>query len=301
MRYVGGVAGGGVVAPAPAVRAVGAAAEGVEAVGATEESEGDFAMAGAAAAVALDAASSRLADDAVTGEVGVEEATEADTEAAFAEVGADVADVADVAAAVVAAGIAEVAAPVEPLADGVTPGAFEPDVPTSALGAVAAVASSEDNFAEVLAADFATAPDSSEGVGVETAGLRVARFATAGAASLTSASISALAADFVVPFAADLAAADAVVAALAEAADLVALASDSAADDSSAEEPDSTSDASATAVAVAAAPPAFANHSRIVSARPTDTGERWVAISGISSAWQRATMSLELTPSSLAS
>jgi hypothetical protein len=298
MRYVGGVAGGGVVAPAPAVRAVGAAAEGVEAVGATEESEGDFAVAGAAAAVALDAASSRLADDAVTGEVGVEEATEADTEAAFAEVGADVADVA---AAVVAAGIAEVAAPVEPLADGVTPGAFEPDVPTSALGAVAAVASSEDNFAEVLAADFATAPDSSEGVGVETAGLRVARFATAGAASLTSASISALAADFVVPFAADLAAADAVVAALAEAADLVALASDSAADDSSAEEPDSTSDASATAVAVAAAPPAFANHSRIVSARPTDTGERWVATSGISSAWQRATMSLELTPSSLAS
>ena len=298
MRYVGGVAGGGVVAPAPAVRAVGAAAEGVEAVGATEESEGDFAVAGAAAAVALDAASSRLADDAVTGEVGVEEATEADTEAAFAEVGADVADVA---AAVVAAGIAEVAAPVEPLADGVTPEAFEPDVPTSALGAVAAVASSEDNFAEVLAADFATAPDSSEGVGVETAGLRVARFATAGAASLTSASISALAADFVVPFAADLAAADAVVAAWAEAADLVALASDSAADDSSAEEPDSTSDASATAVAVAAAPPAFANHSRIVSARPTDTGERWVATSGISSAWQRATMSLELTPSSLAS
>ena len=298
MRYVGGVAGGGVVAPAPAVRAVGAAAEGVEAVGATEESEGDFAVAGAAAAVALDAASSRLADDAVTGEVGVEEATEADTEAAFAEVGADVADVA---AAVVAAGIAEVAAPVEPLADGVTPGAFEPDVPTSALGAVAAVASSEDNFAEVLAADFATAPDSSEGVGVETAGLRVARFATAGAASLTSASISALAADFVVPFAADLAAADAVVAALAEAVDFVALASDSAADDSSAEEPDSTSDASATAVAVAAAPPAFANHSRIVSARPTDTGERWVATSGISSAWQRATMSLELTPSSLAS
>jgi hypothetical protein len=244
-----------------------------------------------------------LADDAVTGEVGVEEATEADTEAAFAEVGADMA------AAVVAAGIAEVAAAVEPLADGVTPEAFEPDVPTSALGAVAAVASSEDNFAEVLAADFVTAPDSSEGVGVETVGLRVARFATAGAASLTSASISALAADFVVPFAADLAAADAVVAALAEAVDFVALASEAAADDSpdespvesAAEEPDSTSDASATAVAVAAAPPAFANHSRIVSARPTDTGERWVAISGISSAWQRATMSLELTPSSLAS
>ena len=289
-------------------------AEEVEAVGATEVPEGDFAVAGAAAAIALDVESSRLVDDDVIGEVGVEVVTEADTEAVFAEVGADVA------AAVVAAGIAEVVAPVvppvvppaEPPADGVTPGAFEPDVPMSVLDAVA---SSEDHFAEVLAADFMTAPDSSEGVGVETVGFRVARFATAGAASPISA--SALAAEFGVPFAAELAAADAVVAALTEAADFVALASEAAADDSadespaaspvaspvapSVEEPDSTSDASATAVAVAAAPPAFANHSRIVSARPTDSGERWVAISGISSAWQRATMSLELTPSSLAS
>ena len=61
---------------------------------------------------------------------------------------------------------------------------------------------------------------------------------------------------------------------------------------------------SSTAVALVAsalACAAPANHSRTVSARPTDTGERWLTMSGISSAWQRATMSLELTPSSLAS
>jgi hypothetical protein len=68
----------------------------------------------------------------------------------------------------------------------------------------------------------------------------------------------------------------------------------------------STADGSAGASSVATAGPsaacaAPANHSRTVSARPTETGERWLTMSGISSAWQRATMSLELTPSSLAS
>jgi hypothetical protein len=67
---------------------------------------------------------------------------------------------------------------------------------------------------------------------------------------------------------------------------------------------DGSGASSSTAVALAAsalACAAPANHSRTVSARPTDTGERWLTMSGISSAWQRATMSLELTPSSLAS
>jgi hypothetical protein len=67
---------------------------------------------------------------------------------------------------------------------------------------------------------------------------------------------------------------------------------------------DASGASSMTAVALpasAAACAAPANHSRTVSARPTETGERWLTMSGISSAWQRATMSLELTPSSLAS
>jgi hypothetical protein len=67
---------------------------------------------------------------------------------------------------------------------------------------------------------------------------------------------------------------------------------------------DASGASSSTAVALPAsalACAAPANHSRTVSARPTDTGERWLTMSGISSAWQRATMSLELTPSSLAS
>jgi hypothetical protein len=85
------------------------------------------------------------------------------------------------------------------------------------------------------------------------------------------------AADFVVPAAEDFAADDLVELAAADSLEICSL-------ETCSEEPDSTSVASATAVAVAAAPPAFANHSRIVSARPIDTGERWVAISGISSA-----------------
>ena len=166
-----------------------------------------------------------------------------------------------------------------------------------------------EGFATACVADFPTDAESS----AETAVLRVARFAIAGAASLAVDAASAapspaptddfealFAVDFVVPAAEDFAADD----------DLVELAAEDSLEtcsletcslESCSEEPDSTSVASATAVAVAAAPPAFANHSRIVSARPIDTGERWVAISGISSAWQRATMSLELTPSSLAS
>jgi hypothetical protein len=157
--------------------------------------------------------------------------------------------------------------------------------------------------------------------------LRVARFATVGVASPVVPSASPApaptvdpAGDFDALFAVDFVAADPAeeaFAAVDAAFDLDALACDAEVEDpaedsvedpvedpveeSTEEEPDSPSDASATAVAVAAAPPAFANHSRIVSARPIDTGERWVAISGISSAWQRATMSLELTPSSLAS
>jgi hypothetical protein len=158
-------------------------------------------------------------------------------------------------------------------------------------------------FAATGIAGFATDAESS----ADTAVLRVARFAIAGAASLADDVVSAepspvptddfevlFAVDFVVPAAEDFAADDLVELAAADSLEICSLETCSA-------EPDSTSVASATAVAVAAAPPAFANHSRIVSARPIDTGERWVAISGISSAWQRATMSLELTPSSLAS
>jgi hypothetical protein len=70
-----------------------------------------------------------------------------------------------------------------------------------------------------------------------------------------------------------------------------------------AEEAPTDSGLSSVAVAVdftslAAAP---ANHSRTVTARPMDTGERWLTMSGISSTWQRVTISLELTLSSLAS
>lgn len=139
---------------------------------------------------------------------------------------------------------------------------------------------------------------------VEAADLRVARFATEGAASSDADAASVEIAVEVVAAPADN------FEALFEAGfevgfevDFVAFAAGEAPVDSldSPDSPDSASDASATMVAVAAAPPAFANHSRIVSARPTETGDKWVAISGISSAWQRATMSLELTPSSLAS
>jgi hypothetical protein len=191
------------------------------------------------------------------------------------------------------------------------PVTVEPEVPKSlpADGTDSSPACFVAGFAATGIAGFATDAESS----ADTAVLRVARFAIAGAASLADDVVSAepspvptddfevlFAVDFVVPAAEDFAADD----------DLVELAAEDSLEtcsletcslESCSEEPDSTSVASATAVAVAAAPPAFANHSRIVSARPIDTGERWVAISGISSAWQRATMSLELTPSSLAS
>jgi hypothetical protein len=196
------------------------------------------------------------------------------------------------------------------------PVTVEPEVPKSlpADGTDSSPTCFVAGFAATGIAGFATDAKSS----ADTAVLRVARFAIAGAASLADAVVSAapspvptddfealFAIDFVVPAAEDFAADD----------DLVELAAEDSLETCSletcsleicsletcSEEPDSTSVASATAVAVAAAPPAFANHSRIVSARPIDTGERWVAISGISSAWQRATMSLELTPSSLAS
>jgi hypothetical protein len=185
------------------------------------------------------------------------------------------------------------------------PVTVEPEVPKSlpADGTDSSPACFVAGFAATGIAGFATDAESS----ADTAVLRVARFAIAGAASLADDVVSAepspvptddfealFAADFVVPAAEDFAADDLVELAAADSLEICSL-------ETCSEEPDSTSVASATAVAVAAAPPAFANHSRIVSARPIDTGERWVAISGISSAWQRATMSLELTPSSLAS
>jgi hypothetical protein len=186
------------------------------------------------------------------------------------------------------------------------PVTVEPEVPKSlpADGTDSSPTCFVAGFAATGIAGFATDAESS----ADTEVLRVARFAIAGAASPADDVVSAepspvptddfevlFAVDFVVPAAEDFAADD----------DLVELAAEDSLEicslETCSEEPDSTSVASATAVAVAAAPPAFANHSRIVSARPIDTGERWVAISGISSAWQRATMSLELTPSSLAS
>jgi hypothetical protein len=182
----------------------------------------------------------------------------------------------------------------------------EPEVPKSlpADGTDSSPTCFVAGFAATGIAGFATDAESS----ADTAVLRVARFAIAGAASPADDVVSAepspvptddfevlFAVDFVVPAAEDFAADDDLVElAAADSLEICSL-------ETCSEEPDSTSVASATAVAVAAAPPAFANHSRIVSARPIDTGERWVAISGISSAWQRATMSLELTPSSLAS
>lgn len=174
------------------------------------------------------------------------------------------------------------------------PVTVEPEVPKSlpADGTDSSPACFVAGFAATGIAGFATDAESS----ADTAVLRVARFAIAGAASLADDVVSAepspvptddfevlFAVDFVVPAAEDFAADD----------DLVELAAEDSLETCSleicsletcSEEPDSTSVASATAVAVAAAPPAFANHSRIVSARPIDTGERWVAISGISSA-----------------
>ncbi|MGA1017982.1 MAG: hypothetical protein ACO3YY_08365 [Phycisphaerales bacterium] len=58
---------------------------------------------------------------------------------------------------------------------------------------------------------------------------------------------------------------------------------------------------SAVSTAVATPPSAEPNHSRIVWARPTVTGDMWLVMSGISSAWHFATMSLDATPISLAS
>jgi hypothetical protein len=201
------------------------------------------------------------------------------------------------------------------------PVTVEPEVPKSlpADGTDSSPACFVAGFAATGIAGFATDAESS----ADTAVLRVARFAIAGAASLADDVVSAepspvptddfevlFAVDFVVPAAEDFAADDDLVELAAEDSletcslencSLETCSLETCSLESCSEEPDSTSVASATAVAVAAAPPAFANHSRIVSARPIDTGERWVAISGISSAWQRATMSLELTPSSLAS
>ena len=206
------------------------------------------------------------------------------------------------------------------------PVTVEPEVPKSlpADGTDSSPTCFVAGFAATGIAGFATDAKSS----ADTAVLRVARFAIAGAASLADDVVSAepspvptddfevlFAVDFVVPAAEDFAANDDLVELAAEdsletcslencsleTCSLETCSLETCSLESCSEEPDSTSVASATAVAVAAAPPAFANHSRIVSARPIDTGERWVAISGISSAWQRATMSLELTPSSLAS
>jgi hypothetical protein len=54
-------------------------------------------------------------------------------------------------------------------------------------------------------------------------------------------------------------------------------------------------------VATATAVPPPANQSRIVAARPAETGDRCVETSGISSDWHFAMMSFEVTPSSFAS
>lgn len=64
---------------------------------------------------------------------------------------------------------------------------------------------------------------------------------------------------------------------------------------------DPSTDEASVPVSTATAVPPPENQSRIVAARPAETGERCVEMSGISSDWHFAMMSFEVTPSSFAS